>query len=110
MGQHAHLPPPFGRPGQNRGTLFHHPCIERAAVRGFLRSLSLAHNYPALRNRISSDFHAGFFSGYHERTEKGLENRSATTFPSSRSCAVVCFPTPQLSSRRPRVPHLSSSS
>src|SRR6266850_4241453 len=58
MRQNAHLPGTFGGPGQNGRPFLDGSRIERARLRGIAGRFLLTYHYPALGNRIASNFHA----------------------------------------------------
>ena len=57
MGNYAHLPSPFGRPSKNACSLLDYSGIKRARKFALFNMLAVSADNPALRYRISSDFH-----------------------------------------------------
>src|SRR5579859_6393340 len=111
MRQDPNLPCAFGRPGQDGGLFFDGAGIERTRQGCVAQRFPLSQNNPALRDGISSDFHAGFFSAPNgpavrkeerakKRKREGKKKRPAIHSPNARPCAVVCFPVGELSSKR----------
>jgi hypothetical protein len=61
MGQDAHLPGAFGGPGKNGRLLLDNATVKWAWFGGVVQMFALPQDYPALRDWISSNFHAEFW-------------------------------------------------
>src|SRR5580704_3768442 len=103
MRYNAHLPRALGGPAQDGWLFFDDAGVERAGLGGLVQIFSLPQDYPTLRDRISSNFHAECFNGpgCDARTENCGENHPAIfCCAPPRPCAVVCLRALELSRTR----------
>jgi hypothetical protein len=73
MGQDAHLPRTFGGPSKDGRLLLDNAAVERAWFGGVVQMFALPQDYPALRDWISSNFHAEFWFLADTNTTRGCK-------------------------------------